>query len=179
MQDVDFTGTSANYDWGVYNAVYNPRTNSTDAPGTWRTLTQLEWSYLLETRSTASGVRYAKATVNGVAGIIIFPDNWNTTIYAIDSVNIGTISYTANVITAAQWVSKLEYAGCIFLPAAGSRTSKSSFHVGQSGTYWASTGYGCQTGHNINFQKTTCRFQYYQGNARYYGHSVRLVKDVK
>ncbi|MBR4453707.1 MAG: T9SS type A sorting domain-containing protein [Bacteroidales bacterium] len=178
MQDTHLIGTSANYDWGVYNAVYNPRTNSTDAPGTWRTLTQLEWSYLLETRSTASGVRFAKATVNGVAGIIIVPDNWSQAIYTLDSVNTGTVSFATNVITAAQWVSVLENAGCVFLPAAGSRSGSSVFNVSTIGVYWASTGFGCNTGHNINFQETVCRFQYFHGNARYYGHSVRLVRSL-
>ena len=178
MQDTHLIGTSANYDWGVYNAVYNPRTNSTDAPGTWRTLTQLEWSYLLETRSTASGVRFAKATVNGVAGIIIVPDNWSQAVYTLDSVNTGTVSFATNVITAAQWVSVLENAGCVFLPAAGSRSGSSVFNVSTIGVYWASTGFGCNTGHNINFQETVCRFQYFHGNARYYGHSVRLVRSL-
>ena len=69
--------SGTNYDWGVYNAIYNPQTKTTDAPGTWRTLTSGEWRYLLGTRTTTSGMRYAKALVNGVGGVIILPDNWN------------------------------------------------------------------------------------------------------
>ena len=59
-----------NYDWGVYNAIYNPKTQTTDAPGTWRTLTKDQWVYLLNTRPTASSIRYAKATVCGIIRII-------------------------------------------------------------------------------------------------------------
>ena len=44
----------------------------------WRTLTSAEWTYLFDSRTTTSGVRYAKATVNGVSGVILLPDDWST-----------------------------------------------------------------------------------------------------
>lgn len=175
MQDTNFMGTSANYDWGIYNAI----SNGGNRPGLWRTLTQAEWSYILESRSTDSGVRYAKATVNGVAGVIIAPDNWDTATYHLDSVNTPSISFTANVITAAQWVSVLESAGCVFLPAAGLRTSLVVAQVNRIGIYWASTCWNCSVSNNISFQRNICSFSYYSGNARYYGHSVRLVTNDK
>ena len=179
MQDTNLLGTSANYDWGIYNAI----SNGGNEPGLWRTLTQTEWAYLLESRTTVSGVRYAKATVNGVQGLIITPDNWTTATYPLDSVNLTTISFTANVITAAQWVSTLESAGCVFLPAAGLRSGRNVSSVNTWGTYWAST---CRSAsvansvaNNISFQRGYCSFSSYSGNARYYGHSVRLVTNSK
>ena len=179
MQDTNLLGTSANYDWGIYNAI----SNGGNEPGLWRTLTQTEWAYLLESRTTTSGVRYAKATVNGVQGLIITPDNWATATYPLDSVNLTTISFTANVITAAQWVSTLESAGCVFLPAAGLRSGRNVSGVNTWGTYWAST---CRSvsaansvANNISFQRGYCSFSSYSGNARYYGHSVRLVTNNK
>ena len=175
MQDTNFMGTSANYDWGIYNAI----SNGGNQPGLWRTLTQTEWAYLLESRTTTSGVRYAKATVNGVKGVIITPDNWNTATFYLDSVNTPSISFTANVITAAQWVSTLESAGCVFLPAAGSRTNITVFNVNVMGTYWASTCWNSAVSNNISFQRGYCSFSSYSGNARYYGHSVRLVTNSK
>lgn len=47
----DIAGTQ--YDWG-YNAISN---GGNTANSGWRTLTQSEWSYLLSSRSTTSGVR--------------------------------------------------------------------------------------------------------------------------
>ena len=174
MQDMNLIGTSANYDWGIYNAI----SNGGNEPGLWRTLTQAEWAYLLESRTTVSGVRYAKATVNGVQGLIITPDNWTTATYPLDSVNLTTISFTANVITAAQWVSTLESAGCVFLPAAGLRTCNTVFSVNEWGSYHTSTSYSAAVSNSIEFHRNGCRF-YSGGGARYYGESVRLVTNNK
>ncbi|MBP5412675.1 MAG: hypothetical protein J6Y47_05420, partial [Bacteroidales bacterium] len=107
-----------NYDWGVYNAIYNPKTQTTDAPGTWRTLTKDEWVYLLNTRPTASSIRYAKATVCGIVGLIIVPDNCSNTYYPLTNVNTAGAAYTSNIIGATDW-AKMENVGCVFLPAAG------------------------------------------------------------
>ena len=43
MPDMNLTGTSANYDWGVNN----PISNGGNTANQWRTLTQPEWSYIL------------------------------------------------------------------------------------------------------------------------------------
>ena len=58
-------------DWG-YNAILN----GGNQEGLWRTLSSSEWKYLLETRNTKAGMRYAKAIVNEVNGLILFPDEW-------------------------------------------------------------------------------------------------------
>ena len=83
MTDPNLTGTSANYDWGVYNAI----SNGGNQPGMWRTLTQQEWDTLINYRTTSSGIRYAMATVNGVKGMIIVPDNWSVSTYAFNDTN--------------------------------------------------------------------------------------------
>ena len=59
-------------DWG-YNAIANG--GNTENSG-WRTLTEAEWYYVIKIRATESGIRYAKATVNGVNGVVLLPDNW-------------------------------------------------------------------------------------------------------
>ena len=76
----------------------------------WFVLSSDEWKYLLTKRRTDSGIRYAKATVNGVFGLVLLPDDWKTTIYGIKD---GT------VISQSDWTSKLEANGAVFLPAAG------------------------------------------------------------
>ena len=51
-------------DWG-----YNRIINGGNVENMWRTLTISEWMYVLNTRNTNSGVRYAKAQVNDEKGL--------------------------------------------------------------------------------------------------------------
>ncbi len=161
-----------NYDWGVYNAIYNPQTDTTDAPGTWRTLTKDEWNYLLFTRNTQSGIRYAKAIVNGVKGFIIVPNNWNSSIYYLDSTNNTSSRYQSNIIT--DW-AKMETAGCVFLPAAGDRNGTTINNVDRYGHYWSSIYSGNGASYLYIY---TIGLTITNSSVRYYGYSVRLVKDV-
>ena len=168
--------TGTNYDWGVYNAIYNPRTQTTDAPGTWRTLTTAEWGYLINIRSTTSGIRYAKATVNGVPGLIIVPDNWSTSTYALNSTNTIGAAYTTNVITSAQWTT-LENAGCAFLPAAGFRNGTSVNNVGSDGYYWLATYSNSFDAFHMGFNSGTVYPS--SSSGRFIGRSVRLVRPAQ
>ncbi len=166
-----------NYDWGVYNAIYNPTTNTTNVPGTWRTLTKDEWAYLLNTRSTASSVRYAKATVMGVEGLIIVPDNWSITTYPLQSTNTSDAYCVENTINNSDW-AKLEAAGCIFLPVAGYRSYGTSvYDVGSSGYYWSTTYGDSFRAYNVVFSSGFSDFSYH--GRRNVGLSVRLVRDVQ
>ena len=171
--DNDITGT--NYDWGVYNAIYNPTTNMEDAPGTWRTLTIEEWEYLLDTRTTSSNIRYAKATVVGVEGLIIVPDNWNKTTYPLQSTNTSDAYCVVNTINNSDW-AKLEATGCIFLPAAGIAVGTSVSSVGLNGTYWSATSRNEYGAKYLNFEPLKLNTS---NSRRYVGRSVRLVRDVQ
>jgi hypothetical protein len=158
------------------NSLGGTKVQTTDAPGTWRNLTYDEWDYLIHDRNTSSGIRYAKATVNGVQGLIIVPDNWSRSTYALNSTNTSGAAFNANVLTAAQWAT-LENAGCAFLPAAGRRLGTSVSNVGSSGDYWSTT---TESVHNdalyLNFEGGV-----YTGTIhyRYYGRSVRLVRTAQ
>lgn len=120
------TGANAELDWGVHNAI----TNGGNQPGLWRTLTWAEWSYLFHTRSGAPTKR-APARVNGIAGMILFPDTWNP-----ESIPSGlTLNYTnssnsydyygTNTYTPLEW-SQFEALGAVFLPSTGCCYSVSS-----------------------------------------------------
>ena len=171
------TGAYANADWGVYNAIYNPKTNTTDPAGTWRTPTKDEWVYILNKRTTCSGVRYAKATVNGVAGLIIVPDNWNNTTNTLNSTNTANAAFTTNTIsTAADWTNIYEAAGCAFLPAAGNRGGTSVSEVGSGGNYWSATFNDSRLAYRMYF--VSGRVSSSSGSSRYAGRSVRLVKNI-
>lgn len=117
-----FTGTSltdenANMDWGVYN----PISNGGNQAGMWRSMTKEEWKYLLDTRTTTSNVRYAKAVVNGVKGLMLLPDYWDANVFELNGKNDGNAAFDVNVITLDTWQNVLEPSGVVFLPAAGNR----------------------------------------------------------
>jgi hypothetical protein len=164
------------YDWGVYNAIYNPKTNTTDAPDTWRTLNKDEWVYLLNIRPTLSSIRYAKATVCGIVGVIIVPDNWSNTYYILTNVNTSSATYTSNIISATDWAI-MESAGCVFLPAAGSRWYIYIGGVGSSGDYWSTTYYDSNNAYYLGFYWSTLDVSY--NHFLHDGLSVRLVRDVE
>ncbi|MBR4804247.1 MAG: T9SS type A sorting domain-containing protein [Bacteroidales bacterium] len=172
--NTNISGT--NYDWGVYNTIYNPKTQNNDAPGTWRTLTNAEWSYLINTRTTTSGIRYAKAKVNGVPGLILVPDGWRSSTYTLNSTNTTSAAYTANVISAAQWTT-LENAGAIFLPTAGDRSGSTvGFGVGNYGRYWSATYSNSSYAYCMAFGSGSMGTD---TEYRNYGISVRLVRNAQ
>ncbi|MBQ3837993.1 MAG: hypothetical protein II814_12825, partial [Treponema sp.] len=81
-------------DWGT-NAISN---GGNVANYGWRTLTQVEWNYVLNTRAGADSKKGA-ATVNSVAGWILLPDDW--TLPAGASFTAGCANgYTTNTYTA-------------------------------------------------------------------------------
>lgn len=106
----------------------------------WRTLTNDEWEYIINGRS--SEIRYAKAQVNGVNGLILAPDGWNNSVYELKKVNEVNTSWDVNTISFSLWESTLEPAGCVFLPNAGHRNISSGILVTETqgyGNYWTST----------------------------------------
>lgn len=121
-------------EWG-YNAISN---GGNEENMGWRTLTYLEWNYLLNERQTTSGVRYAKAKVNGVCGLIILPDNWNISVHNFTLFNSQNASFGSNTLDASQWEA-VENAGAVFLPAGGSRYGREISNVGSVAYYWSSS----------------------------------------
>ena len=158
-----------------------------NAVGTgWRTLSNDEWAYVVNTRSasTVGGTdngRYAKAKVNDVQGLILFPDTYTHPdgVTAPTGVNAtGSTGWNGNSYTAADW-TKMESAGCVFLPAAGGRYNQSNptlvVNAGTEGNYWSST--------SDNSTANLLTFSGYSFNPSItdsprMGYSVRLVKSA-
>ena len=164
----NLTGTYANADWGVYN----PISNGGDQSNQWRTPTKNEWGYVFNTRTTDSGIRYAKATVNDVNGVILLPDDWDTVYYALNDTNTNETSFSSNTITAVEW-NTLEQHGAVFLPATGYRFGTSVKNVGSHGYYWSSSFVNSNYAYGVyllepNFNPQDC-------SNRTYGRGVRLV----
>ncbi len=170
-ENEDCSGTFI--DWGT-NKI------GSDAPNTWRTLTKDEWDYLLNRRQNASTL-ITVAQVNGVNGLILFPDNW-VWVYPLGvpfKLGFPRNDYTGNsyanyqTFTIDQW-SKLEEAGAIFLPAAGARNCNIVSDEQDYGYYWCA-------GEDVNEVAIRSGIDVCIWDAsiyRFYGRSVRLVKDL-
>jgi len=167
-------------DWG-YNAILNGGNQENSG---WRTLTSDEWNYLIfeRTASTVGGVenaRFAKAYLFGSThGVILFPDNYvhPTGLTALTGINTDdNTSWNANQYALADW-KKMEAAGCVFLPAAGSRYEKTISGANLNGFYWSSINYnGSGSAIAYTFSST---FNKNQNPYRRTGLSVRLVRNL-
>lgn len=157
-------------DWG-YNAISNGggQTNQ------WRTLTHEEWAYLFNTRSTSSGIRYAKAKVNNINGVILLPDNWASSYYNLNSTNSSSASYSANTISSTQWTT-LEQHGAVFLPAAGYRSESSYYQANTTGNYWSASSRYAERAWYVWFLDSDIDTEY--SSDKSCGQSVRLVRDA-
>jgi len=178
----DYHGTFV--DWGSNSAL------QTSLGTGWRTLTSGEWTYLFNTRSTSTvggtdNGRYAKAMANNVEGVILFPDTYTHPdgVTAPDNVNESNGAYTSNNYSTADW-AKMESAGCVFLPAAGCRTTTNVFREvipgGIVGQYWSSTPESNNDGIEVFFGNSSLDPATNSSNSpRSYGHSVRLVREAE
>ena len=180
-------GISNSKNQGAYGNVANEALKSdwgnTIGSG-WRTLTEDEWTYLFYTRAASTvnstaNARYAMATVVSRSGVILFPDTYTHPggVTAPASINAADANYSANNYDATAW-AKMEAAGCVFLPAAGNRDGSSVSNAGSNGYYWSSSS------PNDDSSQASC--VYFRSNFlifpsygyRYYGRSVRLVRDA-
>ena len=155
----------------------------------WCTLSKEEWLYLFNQRSgsTVNGTengRYAKAKVNNVGGVILFPDTYTHPDGVADPVGVNDAEYDTgldyedgNSYTVEDW-TKMESAGCVFLPAAGYRAGTGVEYAGSDGDYWSSSPDYEDTdyAHDVWFDSDDWSFE--GSDSRYFGHSVRLVRDV-
>ena len=149
-----------------------------DVLNTWRTLTNGEWNYLRYNRTNANDL-CGVAQVNGVNGLILLPDGWScpdgVTFRSGFHDSYGVDYYAAyQTFTAAEW-SKMEVAGAVFLPAAGDRFGSGVSYVQYYGSYWSATEYDGDDAYYLSFYSDDAGMY---DSDRYYGQSVRLVKDL-
>ena len=158
-----------NNDYGSFREWGNNKI-SNGAGKKWYTLTNDEWLYLLNDRSTSSGLRHVPACINDIIGHILLPDNWNIDNYPLEN----TSHSFDNKISLSDWTSKLEPNGAIFLPRAGCRTG---IDYSLSGHYWSAT-----------YRDNESAYQLWSAGSifgagvpfyRWNGASVRLVTDVE
>ena len=191
---------NANGDWGVFNQIGDYPKN------TWRTWLQDEFISIKDRTTSTSGfakgydkdkASYVPATVNGVKGLILFPDVYTQPADAVPTLANGLSFnflsfYSSFVVDDTAW-SKMESAGAVFLPAAGDRYGKNTryfyAHIAPYGEYWTATSYPSsngRSGHWIRFSLYTVQGTHYQktivdtatGDVRAFGGSVRLIRDL-
>ena len=138
----DLTGEYAHADWGVHNNILDGGSRQ------WRTLTAEEVEYLLDGRTTETGIRYAKAIVAGICGLVLLPDDWNGAAYPFSNPNNGWSSYLSNKISAREWLDLLEPEGAVLLPSVGGRFSAYSYELGLYLTYYSYS--PCLTAEELN-----------------------------
>ena len=122
----NYSGWKDLFEWG------------TCMPG-WRTLTDREWHYLLDERTGAAS-KSGIASIDGVDGVVILPDNW---ILPLGCTFSDGINYTL-----LQW-ARMEANGAVFLPLAGTLNDYSvadwggeddvSYQNYNEGHYWTSS----------------------------------------
>ena len=154
-------------DWG-----YNRIEGGGNEEHLWRTPRISEWLYLLFTRHTASGVRFAKAQVAGVSGLVVLPDHWEISVYPLNYANKGEAGYESNRIPLSDWTRLLEPAGAVFLPEAGARTASGFFP--RIGDYYAADAASTDAWHFfVGDELLRFDARGHRGD----GLSVRLVRD--
>lgn len=134
------------YDWGVYltgdntaeRGVYTSSTSNDKLQGLWRTLTHLEWQYLLTRERDGrlmSWMGKLQTREGGmVLGVFIMPDAYDG--FLPTDVNINGTSTNPHVMTEAE----LFISGGVFLPAMGYLAENSTGRVigyGQEMRMWS------------------------------------------
>lgn len=161
-------------DWG-----YEPVINGGWFNNMWRTLSIDEWQYILKDRKNAKE-KFSTATVCGVKGLIILPDNWvlpsgcsfnkENAHYegnkgTLQKWNVEPSDYSNNVYYQSQW-AKMEKNGALFLPAGS---------IGDLGFYWTSSA-SEELADVLTFGAESI-YTSYEPKYKYNGMSVRLVKN--
>lgn len=182
--EADFSLFRGNFrDWG----------DVFDSHMRWSTLSYEDWESVLfsdnktpESYSIVNGVNeahFAKGTVNGTHGLILFPEVYiqPAGVKAPEAINDrrSASSWNNNRYQGDDW-TRMEVAGAVFLPAAGMRTDETSYQEGV-GKYWTSSSdekpdsrFSLQHSELLEFNETNLNPR--DLGFRHYGCSVRLIK---
>lgn len=176
------SGTFDNSPYATGDLFSSEEAAAASFPASWRLLTGDELNYLFSARTAADGTVpsingksaiYLKCKVNDVNGVLLFPDAfvWPPGAGAISKAS-GVNDWNDNFFATftLEEFAALEAAGCVFLPAAGSRTGGVTYDVGTQGYYRTSTGIV------LSFNADAVAFDGTNNPAT--GESIRLVTDA-
>ncbi len=172
----------------------NPIANGGNMPNQWRTLTADEWMYILHGRQDADQ-KLGIGTVNGVKGIILLPDVWETPLnemgmpivfYSLNARNVSWLTsyyynsnknnYELTTFSEKGW-EDMEDAGAVFLPVTGLRTGLVMDYVSNMGGYHSSTKKDDTHAYYLSFNQSEIIPNGYCNLSS--GYAVRLVQDCR
>ncbi len=167
-------------DYANYIICHNIDGTNPYPSGTWRTPTESEWNYILFNRSTPSGKRFAKTSVEYHRGIIIFPDDWvynssSSPHNKLTNINNANASYDGQ-ISSSEWINTFEREGCIFIRGfdnsaqAGTNSPDPGPQRNEADGYYATA----TSGRCLRFTNNSLAFI----NVGSYKVNVRLVHDL-
>ena len=186
---------SYNTEWnGINKSFFAGKDFTVNGYSGWGVLTggdNGEWAYLLNTRKTIYGKdtdvenrRYAAVKVNGMAGLLIFPDDFSSwpsgagnepQTFNTNSSNWNDRNYAVEQFTV------LQNNGCVFLPAAGYRNGNKGlarvFNVGNFGYYWSASPNSDILAFDLNFHSGLVNPS--NDGLRNQTYSVRLVTEYQ
>jgi hypothetical protein len=169
----EYSNTLIRYKWNGGDFTKESELVNEDQRGyDWYTLSSDEWQYLIANHT------YGAASVHGVNGVIVLPDNWNHGYFPLTGYNqwIST-TYCDNIISATDWENTFEALGVVFLPAAGQCQGHEALMMNEKGFYWSSSHYNNfqQFAYDMGFDEQ--RVQSSVSEYKHYCLSVRLVQD--
>lgn len=176
------SSTGKLFDWGEFNTIYNPKTKTNDPFRTWRTLTDGEWAYLLESRGnwSYSNVKISLGSEN-VYGLLVYPDNTTSNPLGIENTTLknhnDVTDKTTCEISETQY-NALEAFGCVFLPAAGHMPNNTAYDYDNLGYYWTATYSNSSNSMYVKINSTGAA-PGIASSIRNVGYSVRLARDVQ
>ena len=147
----------------------------------WFVLSTDEWYYLLENTTKRPQSRYLHANIANTKGLILFPDNWIST---VDHANEAQGDYID--VDWSTW-QNMEAAGAVFLVSNGYFDTKKEDAAGveisannESGYYWATK---VQEGYTTMYECLSIMSGYVSPSTAYGSRktdrlSVRLVKEL-
>ena len=165
---VQSSGSLGDYDWG--KVTISNGGNDGD-PELWFTLNSNQWNHILTNRQvnggTGNGHTYSRVTINGVRGLLLYPDDY----YQQESYNGRT-----NLFEVPE--------DCVFLPYAGLRTPPTSSTGSQSFSGIGSKAYYWINQYQMNSYYFLSVTDSQNPNAgdnslRFMGMSVRLVQSAQ
>lgn len=162
----------------------------------WRPLTSAEWDYIMGTNEGdkrtgatiggSTGWYCSRATIAGIKGLLIFPDdlNWANNLSSLTpptDKNPG--SNSSNNFTATYTPTQyalMEGEGIVFLPSAGWRDASSKIlNAGKWGYYWTSSSSSSKVEEAIRISFNDSQVLHSDGTfPRIGGRSVRLARRV-
>lgn len=137
--------------------------------GQWRVLTKDEWVHLLKARPNADA-KHGFATVNGVRGLMILPDDWK------GFFNDQKVDFNDNVYANWNQWGEMEKKGVVFLPFTGMRDG-GKYYSSWIGRYWMEEPFGEDSAYLLYINDKGVDIN--MAGRRHYGSAVRLVKDLK